>query len=386
MPKFNQSKLNKLRLIDRLFKAIYFSPKNSMQLPAIEKQSTQQILVLGLMMIGDTIMALPSFRVLKKNFPDATITLVCGSAVKIVLEDQALIDDYIIVKSPWLHKDYSLKNLSEFFGSLSIINKKQYDLAIDFRGDWRNIFFMNFIKAKRKASFNFSGGEYMLTDVIRQNEIHQSYTDEWLYLLKQLGCVYSEEDRVPRLTLSAKKLQYVSSFKQENNLTDKIIVGIHPGASQEVKKWSEKRYAELIIALSSSKPNLKFILFEGPGENESILNIETIIKDENIEYIIVNKKLDEYIALISICDYVICNDSGAAHIARAFLIPTTVIFGNTDPGLINIDSQILKSVTISHKLDCKPCNLPYCKYGHKLCLEGIEVAEVYAPTIKLLEA
>lgn len=377
MPVFNQNKLKKLAVVNAVVRRLYLFPKNKKVLPPLKQVTVQNILVIGFLLIGDTILYLPALRVLKNNFPAARITIVCDSAVKTILEDLGIIDHYIIVKCPWISPfDKSKRNILNFFGAIKNINVIIYDVAIDFRGDWRNIFYMNFIKAKRKVSYNFSGGEYMLTDPIAANEKIVHYTAEALYLLKQIGCTYTDQEKLPSLRLSADKLKYVQGFKSRHNLNGSLLIGIHPGTTQEVKRWDERKYSELLIRISKLHPKSKFIIYEGPNERDTVAQIEAELTNQGVEYILVRKKLEDYIILISICDIVICNDSGAAHIASAFAVPTVVIFGNVDPKhVIPYGAEIRK--IISHNLECKPCYQSFCKFGHNLCIKEVTVDEVY---------
>lgn len=377
MPTFNLQKIAKLKKIDRIFKAFYFFPKNKKVYPPLNKEEVSTLVILGFLLIGDTIMYLPALRIIRKNFPNAKITLICEKAVKTILDQQGLIDDFVIIKCPWIAPvNYSFKNLLNFFSAIKLVNQTKHDLAIDFRGDWRNIFYMNFISARRKVSYNFTGGEYMLTDVVKPNESIVHFTEESLFFLKQLGCNYNDADRLPALVLSPADKSYVESFKLKNNLHEKLVIGVHPGTSQEVKRWDEQKYTELILKLAADNANATFIIYEGPNERSTVAHIENELKQNGVGYIIINKTLHEYILMLSVCDIVICNDSGAAHIASAFAIPTVVIFGNVDPQYVIPYGADIRRI-ISHQMECKPCYQSFCKFGHNLCIKSVGVDEVY---------
>lgn len=376
MPTFNKDKTSKLKVIDKLFKSLYIRPKNKAVYKPLMEEKNNEILILGFLLIGDTIMYIPAFKSIRKNFPDARITLVCEMQTKLILSEQNLIDNFVIINCPWIVKtDYSLKNLFSFKSALKQINRVVYDLAIDFRGDWRNIFYLNFIKAKRKASFNFTGGDYMLTDVITPDPLIDNFTEEALYLLKKIGLSIDKHDLIPQLTVSELCKPFLESYKQKHNLNGKYIVGIHPGSSQEVKKWDEEKYTELVSVLNSDLDAV-FLIFEGPNENETVFKITEKLIERNIPYLVVKEKLLDYINIISLCDLVICNDSGAGHIAGAFGVKTVIIFGNVDPKYI-VSKYASHVVAISHTLECKPCFQSFCKYEHKECIKGISVEEVY---------
>lgn len=385
MPLFNEQKLNKLRKIDKFLKAIYPYPKNKKEHFPIVKNDVKEIIVIAFLLIGDTIMYMPAIKVLKKNFPFAKITLVCGSLVRTILQDQDLVDDFIIVNCPWISPfNKSLNNILNLFSSLNKVNRKKYDFAIDFRGDWRNIFYMNFINARRKAGFNFSGGEYMLTDVIALDQKPDHLIDEIFAFLQELDCIFTENDKYPILKLTKADNHYVDKFKKENDLCNKFIIGIHPGASLEERKWDEHKYADLIIRLSQSHSNYIFLIFEGPNEKNTINILENTFTGTNVKYLVVSKSLHEYIILMSICQLVICNDSGAAHLACAYNVPSVVIFGKGDPKAVK-PFTLNKLQIVSHSLECKPCHLINCRFGTNLCMKMVNVDEVYEKVISIIE-
>jgi lipopolysaccharide heptosyltransferase II len=375
MPKFNTGKTNKLRKFDNLVKKVLFFKTNK-ALPPIVKDDVKEIILLCMYLIGDTIMFIPVLSVLKNNFPNAKITIVCGRSEEIILKKQGLVDRFVLAKCPWMSFDYSVKNIINFFTRLRPINKIKYDLAMDFRGDWRNIFFMNFIRAKRKISYNFTGGEYMLTDAIHPDPEITHYIEEAFFLLKQIGCDFSGEDKLPVLKLSSEDEIFLTDFKRTNGLDNQFIFGIHPGASLEIKRWDERKFSELIVRVTAKHPGIAVLIYEGPNERNTVNTIENVLKEKKTDFIVINKNLEEYTRLLSICNMVVCNDSGAAHIACAFSIPTVVIYGNVDPLLVSpYGSKMLKIV--SHDLFCKPCHQSSCKYGTSLCIKMVSVDEVY---------
>ncbi|MDB5005917.1 MAG: hypothetical protein JWP45_310 [Mucilaginibacter sp.] len=381
MSKFDGEKLQKLKRIDKLFKSLYLFPLNKKSRPLIINEPVAEIVIIAIMMIGDTIMSIPSLYVLKRSFPNVRITLICEPVVKVILDDQNLADNFIIINSPWLHKDYSFKKIAQLITGIKKANKTQYDVAIDFRGDWRNIFLMNFINAKRKVSFDYSGGEYMLTDVIPEKPVILHYTDQWLYLLKSMGCTVYEDDKYPLLKLTRQAAQFLTDYNTRHNLNNSFVLGVHPGASLITRKWDEEKYIELLLKLSKQYKNLSILLFEGPNEHLTILKIRKALSNKGIEMTIVNEPLKNYLAVINCCNLIICNDSGAGHIAGAFNIPSVIIFGKSDPATVKPYNRNYIRI-ISHFDD--PIKR-MANAGNQEYLESITVNEVYEAASHFIE-
>jgi ADP-heptose:LPS heptosyltransferase len=384
MPTFNLGKIQKLKKINK-FLSFFYSNKKKIFNEKIDREETKSILIIGFLLIGDTIIFLPALRILRKNFPNTCITLIGGKAVKTILESQHIIDNFIIVDCPWIAPfNKSLKNILDFFNGIRKANSfATYDLAIEFRGDWRNIFYMNFIKSKRKVSYNYTGGEYMLTDIIIPNPSIEHFGEEALYFLKQLGCEFSLDEYVPKLVKDKDTQLVEANFIEEFNLEDKKIIGLHPGTSQAIKQWDKEKYSELILRIASENKEVVFLIFEGPGERETVASIEKILQINAVKFIVIKRNLKEYIDIIGLCNLMICNDSGAAHIAAAYGIVAVVIFANVDPKYVTPISSAEISI-ISHSLECKPCFSSVCKYGTNACIKAVTVEEVFAATQKIL--
>ncbi len=380
MNNFNSSKISTLKIIDRTFKLLYFNSKNKHSYLPITQNDFKEILVIGFFMIGDTIMSIPVLKTLKQTYKEAKITLVCTHVAKVILQDQNIVDYFIVVDCPWISKSYSLKNLFDFFVTkIGTINKVKYDLSLDLRGDWRNIFFMNFINSNRKISFNYTGGEYMLTDVVKENTTYKHYIDEWLYFVEQIGCKVQAVNKFPVLELTSAEQKKLKAYKADHNIGNELTIGIHPGASMAHRKWDEIKYFELMECIFKDYSNCQFVVFEGPNEASTINILENLLKNAQIKYHIINEKLKDYITLINCSDILISNDSGAGHVSSAFGIPTVVIFGKADPEIVKpYNKNTIKIISHLDELGKNHDPIFYMK--------SITVKEVYEKVKEIFES
>jgi heptosyltransferase-2 len=82
----------------------------------------------------------------------------------------------------------------------------------------------------------------------------------------------------------------------------------------------------------------------------------------------------EAVAIISIADVLITNDTGPAHIGAALGTPTLVIFGPTNP--LTTYPLSPAAAIIRHPPDCAPCMLRDCPIDHR-CMTAIAAQEVF---------
>jgi len=369
--KFNSSKLSQFNILNAIFKIFFRENKADSELILSD---CHDILVINFDLIGDAVMMIPFLKVLRKSVPDAHISVVGQGFLKDMYDGQGLVDEIIICKSRFMR---SLKTMySDYKNAMKVIhkvNRKYYDLVLEPRGDLRDILFMHLCRADRKVGYNYTGGEYMMTDVIKPSESIEHLIDDKLYFLKMLGCNISDDDRYPKLIITSEQKGFIDEYKKQNNLENKFVIGIHPGASMEIKMWP--KFDELLKLLYKKYPEAVFAIFEEPGSNKGADKLINLVDDIGAEYIFIKEKFKKYLSLIAICDIVICNDSGIGHIATAYGIETHVIFG---PVLENLAKPLSTEnvYTYSENIDCKPCLRTSCD-RHIECLQRVSVADVY---------
>jgi heptosyltransferase-2 len=89
----------------------------------------------------------------------------------------------------------------------------------------------------------------------------------------------------------------------------------------------------------------------------------------------------EAVAVLSIADLLVTNDTGPAHIAAALGRPTLVIFGPTNPLTTRPFSPFAE--IIRQPPDCAPCMLRDCPIDHR-CMTAITPDQVFLHAQALL--
>jgi heptosyltransferase-2 len=79
-------------------------------------------------------------------------------------------------------------------------------------------------------------------------------------------------------------------------------------------------------------------------------------------------------ALMSLLDAFVTNDSGPMHIVAALGVPTVAIFGSTDATLTGPLGK--KTAVVGKEMECSPCFERECRLGHYKCLRDIGTDEV----------
>ncbi|MHC4617539.1 MAG: glycosyltransferase family 9 protein [Planctomycetota bacterium] len=375
MQKFNSRKLVYGRCVDLVLSIIYtVSHPFKKKYDDIKHSRPEKILILESHLIGDIVMGTVAYRAIRERYPYAKLVLLANMWAKELLSDQRLFDEIIPVKYPWSTYDYTLKNLSHLFKVVRRLRRDRYDLAIDFRGDLRNILILYLSKAKRRVGYDFTGGGYLLTDIVPCTDNIKHRVDVDLNVASYLGC-HIENSR-PRLVVTCKSRTYASHYFCRNNLNNNaLVIGVHPGATADVKKWSVKKFALLIDTLYARfSPN---ILLFGARADEELL--DSILKrvSRGKPWKIIDS-LANFAAFVEKCDLFIGVDSGPVHIASAVGTPCICIFGPARPEYTapyGPDSYVI----FKRNFECRPCDQKTCrKPPGSSCMDAIEVDDVLA--------
>ena len=361
--KFNVKKTKQLKIINLLLKNIYKKPTVK-----TEKKISdyEEIVIVDFSLIGDNIMSIPFLRQIKSNCPRAKITMIARPQAESVLGREELVDEFVIFDGKeCLSTPFRiLKNYSLIRSTIKKVNRKKYDIAIEPKGDLRHIWFMHFIKSDRSISYNYTGGDYLVTDAFKPRRETKHLIDEKIDLLEMAGFSVNRDAVEPRFI-----------HQNEKCKKEKLTVGIHPGASCKNKIY--KHYNQIFYYLSKYRENLRIHVFHDPSEDNDLIDgVVESMKTNNIDYSIMEEKLEEYIENVSKCDLMICNDSSAGHIAAAYGIPVLVIFGAVKPETARPRGS--KVICVTHDCTCKPCTLEDCPKGTYECLENIDINDIYS--------
>ena len=377
--KFNVKKTRQMERIDKLLSIFYKKPATKTELCL---KDVKNILVIDFALIGDMIMSIPFFRTIRYNCPKAKITMVCMPWAEVILGDQCLVDEFIIFdgKDKLKGPKQVLFNIIEIRKVLKRINKKQYQIALEPKGDLRHILFMHYTNSIRMVTYNYTGGKYLVTDSFEPIPETKHLIDEKVDLLRLLGFEINEKLLIPTLCISNEMRDVVSRFIDAEHLNHKIIIGIHPGASNRNKQY--RFYPEVVRKISKGlSEKVKFCIFEGSGEEDVVNSVCNVLEDN--QYIRVKMALKEYVSIVSICNYMICNDSAAGHIAAAYGIPSLIIFGPVNAETAEPRGNC-KIINISKTFVCKPCTLPTCPLKTEACIKSIRAEEVIEKIVELV--
>jgi heptosyltransferase-2 len=183
-------------------------------------------------------------------------------------------------------------------------------------------------------------------------------------------------DSRPLLSAPTEDIEFAAQFLKGCGVRNgDLIVGIHPGAGSPTREWGGSRYQEVARQLID-RFGAKVLWFTIPGWKELIPLGANLIQ--------VALPLEQFLAVLSHCRLLVCNDSGPMHVAAGLGIPVVAIFGPNYPewvGPLGSGHQIV----IRHDIPCRPCH-DRCHFSEQYCLTLISVDRVVQACAKVIES
>lgn len=334
----------------------------------------RKVLLIRLDHLGDVLLTTPAIKTLKKQFPDARLTMLVKEWSYETIRNNPTIDKIIVFNSFWtIPREEGNKSVG-VTGIVRLIRhlrREHFDLAIDFKGDFRNILIAYLAGTRRRISYAVRGGGFLLTDIVPYEPgIHE--IDKNLKLLSPLG-VNSQESNM-ELHVDDKDIAAVESIFAKKGIDSKRrIIALHPGGGSEYKCWGGEKF--ITIAEKLTKDSFTNVLiFAGHYERKSF-QVEG--KSARGIFVMPNLSVCQMAAAFKKCDLLVCNDSGPMHIGFAVGTPTVAIFGPTFPNRFG-PKDLRKNRVVRLQLPCSPCWHPDKGLGcrERNCLKGIEIDEV----------
>jgi len=178
------------------------------------------------------------------------------------------------------------------------------------------------------------------------------------------------------LRLADDEERFAHQHLAQHGLGDEdFVVGIHAGGRSATRQWGEENFAAIAQRLHAQFP-IRIVWFQDPRQSSPA--------QASHHFPRLSLPLRQFMAVLSRCRLLICNDSGPMHIATALGVPVVAVFGPTEPawfGPLGRDNQLV----IQPGFWCRPC-FDYCRFDQPYCLRTITVDSVFEASAKSVSA
>ena len=345
-------------------------------------ENIKKILIIKLAAIGDSILLIPTLRVLKKNFPDAEITFICSQ-----------INYSVIKKIPYVDKIIDcnvhsfLRNPFLFLRFMKDLRKEKYDIIIDV-GQWERINAIMTMLARSDYTIGFkteSQHKHFGYDSVAVHSRTKHELENFLDLVIPLGINISEEDRKLEYFLNSEDYKFADEFWNNHELNGRTVICLHPGCGENgrPREWEVQNYIDLGKRLVAYDDNIRILITGATHEEERCREIAAGIS-KNVINTAGMYPLDNVVAMVKRVKVIVCSNTGMLHIASCVGTKTMGLHGPTNP--LKWGSYTKNAVLIQSDKFCSPCLYLGHDYGCQVpqCMAHISVDDVFINIRKAL--
>ena len=354
----------------------------------LETGQVRRLLIRGTNWVGDSVMAIPALREVRRLLPRTHITLLVLPWVSDIYQG-----------SPWVDAVWLYDRKGRHAGAAGRIRlirslaQGGFDAALLLQNAFEAALLTRLAGIPLRAGYRRDARGWLLTHALsidpRLNARHQTYY--YLDLVERLlgrertldNPSPAQEKTTPELPLSPEDHTLARQrLEREGVRFQGKVVGIHPGAAfGSAKRWMGDRYAQVLDRLIRTQ-GVEAILF---GSRQERPIAESICGHMDARPLVLSGRtsLSELIAMIACCDLFITNDSGPMHLAAALGIPTLALFGSTNQVATGPLGPV--AVVVNKNVECSPCLLRECPIDHR-CMTRITVEEVFQEAVRMLRA
>jgi heptosyltransferase-2 len=291
---------------------------------------TERILVVRNRFIGDTVLAIPFLRNLRRRFPEAAIDVLVEPAARDVLADCPYIDEIITWKRP--HRGFfKLPRMVKSTLALAArLRSRGYTRAYVLKRSLAGSLLVWFARIPARIGFAAKRWAPLLTRAVAlRRDRHEA--ELFLDLLRS-DDIEVDDGRNENWTAPAAVAKVEKLLAGVNRGRKRVFVA--PRSTDVNREWPIDRMA-CILRWLVEQQGCEIFFCGAPDDTMLHAEIRGRLgagADAHVRDHSLDLSLREATALISRMDLCLGVDTGLPHIAASFGVPTAVLYGPTDPG------------------------------------------------------
>ncbi len=333
-------------------------------------------------LIGDTVMATPTFRALRAGFPSDRIVAVVRPGVASVLDGGPWFDGRILF-------DPRSKDPGRRAGAVvDALRRERVEVVVLLPNSFRSALLAWRSGAARRVGYARGGRSILLTDRLpaprdrRGRFLPTPIVDYYLALARRLGCPVGSL-RTELFTTPADEDAADRAFADLGLPPGAPVVCLNTGGAYgPAKAWPEEHFAALARRLAVES-GVGVLVLCGPAEREAARSIAAKAGHPRVVSLAGRDlSLGLSKAAVRRSALLITTDSGPRHFAPAFDVPAITLFGPTHIAWTRTHHPL--SLHLLHPVACGPCQRPTCPEGHHRCMRDLDPASVYRAAQRFL--
>lgn len=289
----------------------------------------ERILVVRNRYIGDTLLAIPFLRNLRRNFPNATIDVLVDPGSGSVLSECPYKDELIPWQRPAAVKGVLPRSLSNILENASRLKARGYTRTYLLKRSFSSSLLVWLAGIPHRVGGRFQGRSPLLTRSVPIADTRHE-AEHFLDLLRGDGL---EVDDGHNENWASEQAAHRAAEVIADLPSGRRLVFIAPKATNTIREWPLDRMAaaaDWLVAHQDSE-----ICFCGaPRDIAAHKSIRDLMQPEHRQHVhdfSKDLRLAETGAFLAKMDLYLGVDTGLAHLAASFGTPVAVLFGPSDP-------------------------------------------------------
>jgi len=344
----------------------------------------RKVLIYRIGSLGDTVVALPSFHLIARAFPQAERRMLTNFPVHAkapasaaVLGDSGLVHGY-------MRYTIGTRSPAELLRLSWRIRRFHPDVLVYLtppRGAQavrRDALFFRFSGVRRMVGL--PEGDLATSRFDPATGLWEREASRLLRCIQSLGTMDLTE-----LASWDLRLTSAETGKAEERLAalgGASFIACGPGTKMQAKEWGQDKWRELLGRLSAEFPRHALVLigakedaevseYAAGGWKAAVVNLCGLLTPR------------ESAAVLRRAGLFLGADSGPMHLAAAYGVPCVIPFAALDfPGRWYPIGERHRS--IYHRVECSACHLTTCIEKKKICIESISVDEVFQAAMQVI--
>jgi heptosyltransferase-2 len=325
-------------------------------------------------LIGELLAITPVLRAIGRKWPEAEVTVMVrpGSAP-------------VLVGNPYVTRLLPLVSTERksFLGVMRLaswVRSRNFDAALVLHTSFRSAIIAAMGVVPLRAGLSCEGRGFLLTH--KKPRDRGAYeVDEHLAVAELLGVDPDGRDLEVFLTEEERRSARVLINPERSGGP---LVGLHPGASREIRRWPVRDFVELSVRLSQAGATP--IFFFGPREEDLAVAVRGLYNERGLGRPRMRRpgNIRMLGAAFELMDAVVTNNTGPMHVAAAVGARGVFIHGPTPVRRWHPPGDRFVAV-YAESVECRPCDSPTCSAGRLACMEAISVDRVFEAVSGLLK-
>lgn len=319
-----------------------------------------KILVRGTNWIGDSVMSVPALRLLRRSFPEASITLATQEWAEGIFRDADFIDEILVLKA----EGHSLGSVRS---QAKQLRGNEFAAALILTNSFGSALVARMAGIPKRFGYEGEGRGILLTKAFRKPDWRSEKHEVFYYLelarsaAAALGGVSADSEPDVSINVSSERRAEARELLASGGIDASRPMIVFGAGSQNsrAKRWMPERFAVVADALSDETASQAVLLgsdADRDASSETARQMKSFVADLTGE-----TSLAEAVAIIAEADLLISNDMGLAHVASAVGTPVVTIFGPTN----HLTTAPWGGTVVREPVDCSPCMLRECPIDHR---------------------